>query len=118
MNRELQNRIIAMQNLVRSSVIGRGQRSGLFFSNADEFIAVFSDSIRDQKERLIEAKRRNDEVRNEGISRGTGAMSSVKYADEKLAKQAERIETLQAFLVEQKKIFAGQDAVPFDLSKK
>lgn len=107
MTNDLQRRLSAMQSMVKSSIIGSGQRSNLFFSSSDEFLSIFSDSLRDQRERLWEAKRRNDEVYHQRKWRGPGSLESVNYAQGKIEKQEERLKTLEVFLAEQKKIFKG-----------
>jgi len=107
MTNDLQRRLSAMQSMVKSSIIGPGQRSNLFFSSSDEFLSIFSDSLRDQRERLWEAKRRNDEVYHQRKWRGPGSLDSVNYAEGKIEKQEERLKTLEVFLAEQKKIFKG-----------
>jgi hypothetical protein len=107
MTNDLQRRLSAMQSMVKSSIIGSGQRSNLFFSSSDEFLSIFSDSLRDQRERLWEAKRRNDEVYHQRKWRGPGSLDSVNYAQGKIEKQEERLKTLEVFLAEQKKIFKG-----------
>ena len=97
----LQDKIISMRNLIHSSVIGRGYASSVFFSNAAELLAILSESLRDQKERLAEAKLRNDELN------GELSESSIADAVAKLASQESRLMTLEAFVDEQKKIFGG-----------
>ncbi|GMI22036.1 hypothetical protein TrRE_jg6272, partial [Triparma retinervis] len=114
MTPDLQARVLAMQNMVKSSIIGVGQRRNLFFGSSDEFISVFSDSLRDQRERLVEAKRRNDEIREQRSTAsrwgvGEGNMDSVEYAQGKIEKQEERLRTLEVFLEEQKKIFGSRE---------
>jgi len=112
----LKQQICAMQALVRSSVIGRGQQNDLVFSSSNEFIAIFSDSIREQKERVTEARRRNEEVNAENAEnflrrvrrRFTGTEhNAYTYNQELIEKQEERIKTLETFLAEQKTIFGA-----------
>mmetsp|Transcript_27420 Transcript_27420/g.41073 ORF Transcript_27420/g.41073 Transcript_27420/m.41073 type:complete len:416 (-) Transcript_27420:159-1406(-) len=114
--KELQSRILTMRNAIQSSIIGKGQRAKVFFSSSDEFLAIFSDNIREQRERLREAKRRQEEVIQERVaresrgflrSRGDGVRGgSVRDAEIKIEKQERRIRTLESFYEEQKKIFA------------
>jgi len=123
---ELRSRVLTMRNVMRSSVIGRGSKvSGLFFSSGTEFLAIFRETIRDQKERLKDATDRRDEVIRERTEewvymcerRGTWFDRSltarnefiygadVKYGLEKIEKQRQRLKTLQSFYDEQKTIF-------------
>lgn len=126
---ELRSRIMTMRNVMRSSVIGRGSKvSGLFFSSGAEFLAIFREAIRDQSERLAEAKERSEEVIRERTeqwvvrSQGRGMLfdhssdaktnfihgGDVAYSLEKIEKQSRRLKTLQTFYEEQKTIFEGQ----------
>ena len=125
---ELRSRVLTMRNVMRSSVIGRGSKvSGLFFSSGTEFLAIFRETIRDQKERLKDATDRRDEVIRERTEewvdmcerRGTWFDRSstareefiygadVKYALDKIEKQSQRSKTLESFYDEQKTIFKG-----------
>jgi len=128
---ELRSRVLTMRNVMRSSVIGRGSRvSGTFFSSGSEFLGIFRETIRDQKERLVEAKERSDEVIRERseewvvlcqrrpgswFDKSTEAMrqfvygADVAYALEKIEKQSRRLQTLESFYEEQKMIFNGTD---------
>jgi len=123
---ELRSRVLTMRNVMRSSVIGRGSKvSGVFFSSGSEFLAIFRETIRDQRERLAEAKERGDEVvrertaewvvRCERRGRWFDASSEARekfvygpdvvYAMGKVEKQMRRLETLESFYDEQKAIF-------------
>lgn len=123
---ELRSRVLTMRNVMRSSVIGRGSRaSGLFFSGASEFLAIFREAIADQKERLAEARERREEVVRERAEewrtarqpRGRWGVAStvaekefvygedVMYALDKIEKQARRLVTLESFYEEQRLIF-------------
>jgi hypothetical protein len=108
----LRNRVITMRNAVRSSIIGRGQKTSVFFSSSDEFLAIFSDNIREQRERLAEAKRRQEQIISDRIQNPGGRHrdpygGSVKDAEIKIERQERRLQTLEAFYKEQKQIFAG-----------
>ena len=125
---ELRSRVLTMRNVMRSSVIGRGSKvSGLFFSSGNEFLAIFRETIRDNKERLADAKERHEEVireraeewvircqrRGMWFDRSAEAKNKwvhgadVAYALEKIEKQSRRIATLESFYEEQKTIFRG-----------
>lgn len=123
---ELRSRVLTMRNVLRSSVIGRGSKvSGLFFSSGTEFLAIFRETLQEQRERLAEARERGDEVVRERTeewlarSRRRGRWfdrsaeaerefvygPDVVYALDKIEKQSRRLETLQTFYDEQKEIF-------------
>ena len=125
---ELRSRIMTMRNVMRSSVIGRGSKvSGLFFSSGAEFLAIFRETIREQNERLAEAKERSEEVIRERTeqwvvrSHGRGRLfdlspdaktdfihgADVAYSLDKIEKQSRRLKTLETFYEEQKTIFEG-----------
>ena len=113
---------------MRSSVIGRGSKvSGVFFSSGNEFLAIFRETMRDQKERLAEAKERQAETirerseewlirsqrRGNWFDRSSEAKkefvhgADVAYALGKIEKQTRRLATLESFYEEQKTIFKG-----------
>ncbi|GMH67243.1 hypothetical protein TrST_g7383 [Triparma strigata] len=97
----LQNRLLTLRAAVSSSILGRGTKSKVFFSSAEEFLAIFSDNLRDQRERLREAKQRQAEVLVE--SRGKSASASD--AANKIERQVSRIAVLQTFYTEQVQMF-------------
>jgi ribosome-associated translation inhibitor RaiA len=115
----LRNQIIALNKAVKSSIIGRGQTKEAIFSSVDEFIAILNDTLNCHKERLREAKERQEEIiedrlREGRVSSGSGRFvlekdvlgGSVADAAKKIKRQEERVNTLQAFYNEQKEIFA------------
>ncbi|KAL3817533.1 hypothetical protein ACHAXA_003706 [Cyclostephanos tholiformis] len=123
---ELRCRILTMRNVMRSSVIGRGSKvSGLFFSSGAEFLAIFRETIRDQKERLAEAKERSEELVRERTEQWVARSqrrgwlfdkssdakmdfihsSDLRYSFEKIEMQSRRLRTLEKFYEEQKAIF-------------
>lgn len=112
---DLQHRILTMKNAISSSILARGQRSKVFFSSSDEFLAIMSDNIRDQRERLTEAKKRLKEVTDERQNRerygflvGRDPLSgSILDAAEKIKKQEQRVKTLESFYIDQKRIFSS-----------
>ncbi len=108
----LRNRVVTMRNAVRSSIIGRGQKTAVFFSSSDEFLAIFSDNIREQRERLAEAKRLQEEIISDRKRNPRGRHrdphgGSVKDAKIKIERQERRLQTLESFYQEQKLIFSG-----------
>ena len=108
----LRNRVVTMRNAVHSSIIGRGQKTAVFFSSSDEFLAIFSDNIREQRERLAEAKRRQEDIISERTLNPRGRHrdpygGSVKDAEIKIERQERRLKTLETFYQQQKLIFSG-----------
>ena len=103
----LQSQIITMRNVAHSSIIGRGIRGKIFFSSAEEFLAIFFDSIRDQKERLDEGRLRLQEVKQERIMGGHLMTGEIQDNEIKLLSQEKRIRTLEVFYKEQKEIFGN-----------
>ena len=71
--KSLQVRVLSMQNAVRSSLLARGAKTGIFFSCGEEFLAILSDNLREQKERLNESRRRQREVILERLGRCSNA---------------------------------------------
>ncbi len=119
----LRNHIITLRNAAHSSIIGAGHlnKGKIIFSSGNEFIAIFHDTLTMNKERLHEAKERQNEIINERKREADNIVGrfsrrfvqekdiyggSVKDASIKIKKQEERVKTLQAFYNEQKAIFA------------
>jgi hypothetical protein len=112
----LKNHIVTLRNAASSSILGRGKKGLVLFSSGDEFLALFSDNIRELKERLHDAKQRQQEIIQERERRNTGFRlqcdvygGDVKDAARKIERQEARIRTLEAFYLEQKAIFAGDE---------
>lgn len=112
----LKHHVITLRNAAQSSIISRGSQSRVFFSSSNEFLGIFSDTLREHKERLHEAKMRQEEIIqertkwNESRGRYTQEIDvrggSVKDAAMKIEKQERRVRTLEAFYREQKAIFS------------
>jgi len=112
----LRNHVITLRNATKSSIVRQGQKSKALFTSSHEFLALFSDHVYEQRERLREAVERQNEIikerkqRNKArgfLSRQEDVMGgSVKDAQKKIEKQEARIQTLEVFYREQKAIFA------------
>jgi hypothetical protein len=115
----LRNQIIALNKAVKSSIIGRGQTKEAIFSSVEEFIAILNDTLNCHKERLREAKERQEEIIEDRLREGRVISGSGRFVQEKdvlggsvadaakkIKRQEERVNTLQAFYNEQKAIFA------------
>lgn len=77
--RSLQWQIINMRDAVQSSIVGLSG-SKVCFSSSNEFLAIFADSIYEQRERLREAKERQKEIVRERIDREKRLYSGVDVA--------------------------------------
>ena len=77
-------------------------------------MGLLEESIQEQTERLADAKQRQLEMREElegsRLVRGWrgGTSKNIEYAESKIKKQEEKVETLISFLRSQKEIFARQ----------
>jgi len=61
----VRDKVITLRNLSRSSLIGRGAKvSEVVFASAGEFVAMLEETIQDQSERLLDAKQRQQELRD------------------------------------------------------
>ena len=58
----LKHHVVTLRNAAKSSIIARGSQSKVFFSSSNEFLGIFSDTLREHKERLQEAKMRQEEI--------------------------------------------------------
>ncbi len=115
----LKHHVITLRNAAHSSIIARGSQSKVFFSSSHEFLGIFSDTLREHKERLHEAKMRQEEIIQErrrwNETRGRYVKEidvrggSVKDAAIKIEKQERRVQTLERFYSEQKAIFSRDD---------
>jgi hypothetical protein len=118
--KSLQHHVITLRNAAKSSIIGRGHTSKVLFTSSDEFIGIFSDTLREHKERLQEAKMRQEEIIQDRVRlnerRGRYAKKidvysgSVTDAAVKIEKQEIRLQTLETFYKEQKAIFSRDAA--------
>lgn len=99
---ELQNYIVTMEQIMKSSVLNKGNNK-LYFASLEEYLAIFAEHVQYYRERLAEAKERQNE--EDDYSRGMAWTD----AQIKIDKQEERFRTLEAVFREQKKMF---DAKP------
>lgn len=116
----LKHHVETLRNAARSSIIGSigrgGQRSKVLFTSSNEFLGIFYDTLRDHKDRLKEAKMRQEEIIqeriNENLARGRNAREinvysgAVMDAAIKIEKQERRVQTLETFYWEQMLIFS------------
>eukprot|EP00526_Cylindrotheca_closterium_P014065 CAMPEP_0113647522 /NCGR_PEP_ID=MMETSP0017_2-20120614/25163_1 /TAXON_ID=2856 /ORGANISM="Cylindrotheca closterium" /LENGTH=342 /DNA_ID=CAMNT_0000559599 /DNA_START=65 /DNA_END=1089 /DNA_ORIENTATION=+ /assembly_acc=CAM_ASM_000147 len=89
---ELQDQIQAIQAILKSN-----NRRDLFFSSFTEYVAVFAEQVQYYKERLVDAR-----MQQEQHDQNSPAWA---YTQDKINRQAERVETLKIMLAEQKRIF-------------
>lgn len=93
---ELRNWIQNIQSILRSS-----NRKHVYFSSFNEYLALLTEQHRYYKERLEEAV--------EQQSQNMAGTPSWLYTQEKIDRQAERVRTMNRFLMEQKKVFGNND---------
>ena len=98
---ELRDRILAIENALRSSVRSSGGR--LYFSSLNEYLSIFAENVQYYRERLAEAKERQAQVPPTG--------HAYKDAQAKILKQERRVQTLEFVLKEQKELFASKGEV-------
>ena len=112
----LRHHVITLRTAAQSSIIARGSTAKVLFTSSHEFLGIFSDTLREHKERLAEAKLRQEEIIQERIksneTRGRYTREvdvyggAVMDAAKKIDKQEKRVQTLETFYREQKSIFA------------
>lgn len=93
---ELQDQIQAIQAILKSK-----NRRNLFFSSFTEYVAVFSEQVQYYNERLAEARMQQEQH--------DPTSPAWAYTQDKINRQAERVETLNMMLAEQKRIFLPQE---------
>lgn len=99
---ELLERIFAIKSAIQSSI--HSQRSRLYFSSLDEYLAIFAERVQYYRERLAEAKEQ------QAILVETESLSEQYFRDSqaKIHKQEVRVRTLECALAEQKILFANK----------
>jgi hypothetical protein len=97
---ELKERIGIIQKAIQSSI--HSQRSRLYFSSLDEYLAIFAETVQYNRERLAEAK----ESHSQSTSTGHAWMDT----QTKIERQERRVRTLEAVMKEQKKLFSKREA--------
>ena len=126
LTKELRERITAIQSAIQSSV-HHSQRSKLFFSSLDEYLAIFAERVQYYRERLAAAKEQRDELlhptlHQHDIVDGTVGRFVTKPRDRfstvsshymedlqaKIERQEQRVRTLEIAFEEQKKLFGGK----------
>lgn len=98
---ELRQRIAAIQKAIQSSI--HDQRSVLYFSSLQEYLAIFAERVNYYKERLAEAMEQQAE---------RPQTADWHYAQCKIERQRVRLHTLQTAFQEQKKLFGTKQQQP------
>merc|ERR1740124_291304 len=109
----LQNHVITLRNAFESRIASKGQKSKALYTSSYEFLALLSDHLFEQRERLKEAVDRQNEiiaerrqrnktryVRHEDVMGGSVSDTAIK-----IEKQELHIQMLEIFYKEQKVIF-------------
>jgi hypothetical protein len=92
---ELKERIGSIQSAIQSSI--HSQHSRLYFSSLHEYLAIFAETVQYNQERLAEAKEQHGHT--------TSRSGAWKDTQDKIERQERRVQTLEAVLKEQKKLF-------------
>jgi hypothetical protein len=96
---ELKEQIGFIQAAIQSSI--HSQRSRLYFSSLDEYLAIFAETVQYNQERLAEAK----ESHGQTVGRG----NAWRDTQTKIERQERRVRTLEAVMKEQKKLFSKRE---------
>lgn len=96
---ELKEQIGFIQKAIQSSI--HSQRSRLYFSSLDEYLAIFAETVQYNQERLAEAK----ESHSQTTSRGNAWTDT----QTKIERQERRVRTIEAVMKEQKKLFSKRE---------
>jgi hypothetical protein len=96
---ELKERIGAIQSAIQSSI--HSQRSRLYFSSLNEYLAIFAETVEYNRERLAEAKEQHGQNTHRG-----NAWTDTQI---KIERQERRVQTLEAVMKEQKKLFSSRE---------
>mmetsp|Transcript_32001 Transcript_32001/g.52858 ORF Transcript_32001/g.52858 Transcript_32001/m.52858 type:complete len:410 (-) Transcript_32001:288-1517(-) len=107
---ELRDRVELMKKAVQSSVLAGTSR--LYFSSLDEYLVIFAETLQYHRERLMDAKERQLEIRETHFIRSRG----WHYNQDKIDRQEIRVRRLEFLMKEQKKIFGTSGGV-FDVKK-
>jgi hypothetical protein len=99
---ELRDTVALMKKAVKSSILAGTSR--LYFSSLDEYIVMFAELLEYHRERLLDAKDRQLEVRERHFTRS----KLWEYNQEKIDRQEIRVRRLERMMKEQKKIFGGK----------
>eukprot|EP00980_Cylindrotheca_fusiformis_P016363 scaffold4876_cov84-Cylindrotheca_fusiformis.AAC.1 len=97
---DLKEQIKGIQTILKSN-----NRSTLYFSSFDEYVAMLAEQVQYYKERLAEAKMQQSERQHNDDNSSQGWA----YTQAKIEQQTERVHTLQLMLEEQKRIFLKKD---------
>lgn len=115
MTAELRTRIESIQTALKSSIQRSNQNAtniGIYVSSIQEYIAIFAERVQYYKERLEDAKDQFERLQAERnkYTKSKTCSSSLYLRDvqQKIQKQEVRVQTLQAVLNEQKKMFLNR----------
>lgn len=101
---DLRDRVDLMKKAMQSSILTRGS-SRLYFNSLDEYLAMFAETLTYHRERLLDAKQRQEEEKGKYFVR-----SKVwQYNQSKLDSQERRFRRLEQVMELQKKTFSNKD---------
>lgn len=101
---ELRCRVTLLKKAMESSVIAGTSR--LYFTSVVEYLAMFAETVEYHRERLHNAKERQEEVLDDHLVRSRG----WEYNQQKIELQEKRVRRLELVMKEQKRTFTQADA--------
>jgi predicted transcriptional regulator len=101
---DLRDRVDLMKKALQSSILTR-RNSRLYFTSLDEYLAMFAETLTYQRERLLDAKQRQEEESGMHFVRSRG----WQYNQSQLENQERRFRRLEQVMELQKKAFSDKD---------
>ena len=101
---DLRDRVVLMKKAMQSSILTRGS-SRLYFNSLDEYLAMFAETLTYHRERLLDAKQRQDEEKGKYFVRSR----IWQYNQSKIDDQERRCRRLEQVMELQKKTFSNKD---------
>ena len=99
---ELRGRVELMKQAMQSAILAQSS-CRLYFSSLDEYLAMFAETLQYNRERLMDAKERQEETRETHLVRSR----AWEYNQSKVDRQEQRFRRLEHIMKQQKKIFAS-----------
>jgi hypothetical protein len=97
---DLRDRIELMKQAMQSAVLADSSR--LYFASMDEYLAMFAETLTYHRERLMDAKQRQEEIRSQHFVRSR----AWEYNQIKIENQEKRFLRLEQVMKQQKNVFA------------
>lgn len=103
---ELKDRVELMKQAMQSAILADSSR--LYFASMDEYLAMFAETLTYHRERLMDAKQRQEEVRTQHFVRSR----AWEYNQSKIENQEKRFLRLEQVMKQQRKVFAANEGAP------